>query len=102
MLSVPVLVAAILAVCKLYFSYKRWLDFVIFRSFVLVWLASLSVSSACRLWRVNFCFSVSSVGFFLCIDVVDLEGVVLFGVVFHLIVSVSSTFSKRSAGSGIS
>jgi hypothetical protein len=33
-------------------------------------------------------------------DVVDLEGVVLFGVV-HF-VSVSSTFSKRSAGSGIS
>jgi hypothetical protein len=33
-------------------------------------------------------------------DVVDLEGVVLFGVI-HF-VSVPSTFSKRSAGSGIS
>jgi hypothetical protein len=38
---------------------------------------------------------------FFAFDVVDLEGVVLFGVVFHF-VSVSSTFSKRSAGSGIS
>ncbi len=42
MLSVPVLVAAILAVCKLYFSYKRCFDFLIFRSSVLIWLASLS------------------------------------------------------------
>ena len=60
-------------------------------------------SFACRFLVSEFAFlcRVSSVisG---ASDVVDLEGVVLFGVVFHFIVSVSSTFSKRSAGSGIS
>jgi hypothetical protein len=48
----------------------------------------------------EFAFLYLSVVLF-AFDVVDLEGVVLFGVV-SLFVSVSSTFSKSSAGSGIS
>jgi uncharacterized membrane protein len=60
-------------------------------------------SFACRFLVSEFAFlcRVSSVisG---ASDVVDLEGVILFSVFHFLSVSVSSTFSKRSAGSGIS
>ncbi len=56
MLSVPVLVADILAVCKLYSSYKRCLcfDSVSVVGFVcLEVLIDVRVSFACRLLRVN-------------------------------------------------
>jgi hypothetical protein len=53
--------------------------------------------------RVVFLASESTFLFFLSVvafDVVDLEGVILFGDVHFVLVS--STFSKHSAGSGIS
>ncbi len=59
MLSVPVLVVDILAVCKLYFSYKRCLcfDSVSVVGFVcLEVLIDVGVSFACHLLRVNLLF----------------------------------------------
>ncbi len=116
MSSVPVLVVDIFAVFKLYFSYKKMPGFLIFRSSVLIWLASFEgaywrlfwkrlSSFACRFLRVNLLFfaerRLSFLTFLAFSDVVD------FGRrrslrCRSLFVSVSSTFSKRSAGSGIS
>ncbi len=68
------------------------------------WKRVCSLRVVC-LWLILRFFAferrMSSLTFFRSSDVVNfLEGVILFGVV-HF-VSVSSTFSKRSAGSGIS